>query len=489
MAIFCAGFVSCAEEEPAGNDESLYSISFAENPVMVGYSEGTYTSVVISEDDWKAESGSAWIKDVSRKADKVEFTVEANPSESLRSGTINFTVSGSSYKKTLNIRQAGNTGGLKVFESGIVLETVPDDIEVNVSSSENWTVTSSESWLSAVKKNSSKLTVSASANYTGSKRTAEITVKTSSGNESVTLPVEQKADNSMFFGAKTEAGRRFAHLSGLVTNVTSDKSYNLHDNVSVLEIQYQGKASGSSKPYSLFVFDVTLGNGVTIAATCADDDDNSIKATDSEVTKVQIIREQLAAMQSNRPQTDVLGGVNGDFYYGYGSSTDRNSLLQGVMHRKGKCLKGTFDGGAACTVFAIMKDGKAKIMNQSQYSRDKDNIYEALGGRQQLLFSGTPQSNATDLEPRTAIGVSSDGMRVIMVVMDGRRSTYSAGASYSTLTKIMEAYGAYNAINLDGGGSSTFAVKENSVFVTKNRPTDASGDRAVVNGLAIVVSE
>ncbi len=487
MAIFCAGLYACTED-PVGNEDSQYSISFTENPVMVGYAEGTYASTVVSEDEWKAESGSPWIMDVNRKDSKVEFTVQANVSEEMRTGKIVFTVPGSSYSKTLNVRQAGNTGSLNVSKSSIVLETVPEAVEVNVNSSENWTAVSDQDWLSVEKKNSSAFVVTAGTNYTGSKQTAEIIVNTASGNESVTVHVEQKADNSLFFGAETEEGRRFAHLSGLVTNVTSDKSYNLHDNVKVLEIQYRGRATGAVKPYALFVFEVTLGGGVTIATTCTDDDDSSIKATDTEETKTQTIRNQLAAMQTKRTSVDVLGGINGDFYYGYGSSTDRNSLLQGVMYRKGNCLKGTFDGGSACTVFAIMKDGKAKIMNQTQYERDKGNIYEALGGRQQLLYAGTPQSSATALEPRTAIGVSSDGTRVIMVVMDGRRDSYSVGASYSSLTKIMEAYDVYNAINLDGGGSSTFAVKENSGFAVKNRPSD-SAERKVVNGLAIIAEK
>lgn len=114
-------------------------------------------------------------------------------------------------------------------------------------------------------------------------------------------------------------------------------------------------------PCRLFVFDVTLDDGISIFATAADDDDASIKKTDAELTRKQIVREQLAAMQAERPEVTVLGGVNGDFFYGGITVDARNNLLHGVMYRRGVCLKETFDGGAACTVFALLKDGTGTL--------------------------------------------------------------------------------------------------------------------------------
>ncbi|MCL5738542.1 MAG: phosphodiester glycosidase family protein [Bacteroidetes bacterium] len=45
--------------------------------------------------------------------------------------------------------------------------------------------------------------------------------------------------------------------------------------------------------------------------------------------------------------------------------------------------------------------------------------------------------------------------------------------------------GAYNAINMDGGGSSTMAIKGKVV----NSPSDATGERAVSNALVVIVSK
>jgi exopolysaccharide biosynthesis protein len=192
-------------------------------------------------------------------------------------------------------------------------------------------------------------------------------------------------------------------------------------------------------------------------------------------------------MQNKRPEVEVLCGVNGDFCYG---GEERLNLLHGIMYKDGVCLKDTFDGGSVCTVFAMMKDGTAKIMNQSQYASQKNNIQEAVGGRQALIVSGqTVNFTDTRLEPRTAVGVSKDGDKVYLLIVDGRRDAYSIGASYALLAQIFHIYNVYDAINLDGGGSSTFLVKDataNKGFKTRNRPTDNTGDRKLPNGLAVV---
>ena len=156
------------------------------------------------------------------------------------------------------------------------------------------------------------------------------------------------------------------------------------------------------------------------------------------------------------------------------------------MYKRGICLKDSFEGGSACTVFAIMKDGTARIMTQSAYSSKKEDIMEAIGGRQEVLSSGSITSVKNNkYDPRTAIGVSADRKKVIMAVVDGRRSSHSNGADYPELGKILKAMGAYNGINLDGGGSSTFVVKESSGLTVRNKPSN-DVERAVVNGLAII---
>ena len=473
--------VSCSDKGP----EEKHSIIFAENPVMAGASAGDFEVAIVADAEWKASSADSWITlKTPTGGASCSFSVAANPETSSRDGKIRFSISG--YSKDLTVRQVGNTGRLTLGQSSVDIDTYGTPVEVMVTSAENWTVSSvGASWLKAVPKNGATLTVSAGMNYSGKARTASVVLSTAS--DQASLSVTQAADNSVFFGASTEEGRVFAYKTGLVSTVTSDRTYTVTDGVDVLEISYVGQVNGSLAPTAVFLYTVDLDK-VSLAVTCANDDDSSIKPDDTQLTVVQTIRQQLAAMQSKRG-IQVWGGVNGDFFYG--SSYGRNNLAQGIVVRRGVVLKDTFDGGTVCTVFALMKDGTGAILTQAEYAARKSSIAEALGGRQRLLQNGDIVSEDTTLEPRTAVGVSADKKTVYLLIVDGRRSNWSTGASYPMMSRMFLAMGASNAINLDGGGSSTFVVHEGttaalSEFVTKNRPVDNTGDRAVINGIAIV---
>lgn len=487
IAVFsiCAGLLSCTEGKI---EEKTYSILFLENPVMVGSNGGASSCTFVSDDQWSADAVDSWITDVTVTDGEVNFTVEANPSEETRNGTILFTVIGGDHTADLTIRQIGNTGKLKVETTSVTMLTVGDKVEVKISSGENWTPASSADWLKAVRKNSTVLELSAAPNYTGNVLSAEVTVQTASGKEKETINVTQKADDTEFGGASTPQGREFVYKSkGFVTTVLDECAYMVGDHVKAFEMQFRNKTGNTFSPYSIFLFEVDVTKDVTILASCSNDDPASIKKTDKEETVLTTIRDQFYAMQNNRPHLEVLCGVNGDFCYG---GEERLNLLHGIMYKDGVCLKDTFDGGAACTVFAMMKDGTARIMTQSEYAAHKNDIQEAVGGRQMLISSGeTISFTDTRLEPRTAVGVSKDGDKVYLLIVDGRRDSYSIGADYALLAKIFHIYNVYDAINLDGGGSSTFLVKDATApkgFRTRNRPTDNTGDRLLPNGLAVV---
>ena len=71
--------------------------------------------------------------------------------------------------------------------------------------------------------------------------------------------------------------------------------------------------------------------------------------------------------------------------------------------------------------------------------------------------------------PRTAIGYTKDG-NLIMVTVDGREQS-SVGMTLGELAWFMQSIGAYEAMNLDGGGSSVMYVKGNVV----NSPAQKGG--------------
>ena len=116
---------------------------------------------------------------------------------------------------------------------------------------------------------------------------------------------------------------------------------------------------------------------------------------------------------------------------------------------------------------------------------------EIVGGYPELLDGGRRVVDlalaerpafAASRHPRTAVGFDPDSGRLWLVVVDGRQAPHSAGMTLPELADLMEALGASEALNLDGGGSSVMVVRGSP----RNHPSDEAGERAVVNALAVV---
>jgi len=76
--------------------------------------------------------------------------------------------------------------------------------------------------------------------------------------------------------------------------------------------------------------------------------------------------------------------------------------------------------------------------------------------------------------PRTAMGYTRDG-RLIVLVIQGRTPGVAAGASLQQEAEILLGLGCFEALNLDGGGSSCLLVNGKETI----RPSDREGQRAV----------
>ena len=88
--------------------------------------------------------------------------------------------------------------------------------------------------------------------------------------------------------------------------------------------------------------------------------------------------------------------------------------------------------------------------------------------------------------PRTAVGCNAKG-EVILVVVDGRFEDSAAGATIEELTSICQWLGMVEALNLDGGGSSTLWSKKYGVLnhPCDNRLFDHEGERRVMSTLVV----
>jgi exopolysaccharide biosynthesis protein len=109
----------------------------------------------------------------------------------------------------------------------------------------------------------------------------------------------------------------------------------------------------------------------------------------------------------------------------------------------------------------------------------------AVGGGNVLVRDGVPQPVGGTPEPRTGVGFSADGETMHLVTVDGRQVD-SRGATLTEMGQLMVELGAHDALELDGGGSSTLVAREPGApaLQVENGPSDGS-ERPVPNGLAI----
>lgn len=113
----------------------------------------------------------------------------------------------------------------------------------------------------------------------------------------------------------------------------------------------------------------------------------------------------------------------------------------------------------------------------------------AIGGTP-ILRDGRPYAGLDDREraPRSAAAVDAGGYRMYLVTVDGRQSD-SIGATLAEFATLLDELAADDAVNLDGGGSSTLVYRlpgEDGVSVV-NDPSD-SPPRAVSNGIGVFLT-
>jgi hypothetical protein len=131
--------------------------------------------------------------------------------------------------------------------------------------------------------------------------------------------------------------------------------------------------------------------------------------------------------------------------------------------------------------------------NVLSFNNQPSKVHNAISGDRMIVLKGeiAPDLNDGELEPRTAIGINRNGRFLYLVVVDGRQPFYSAGATFVDLAELLIDQGAYAAMSLDGGGSSTLVVEgDNGKPRILNSPIDnyiPGRERPVGNHLGISV--
>ncbi|HEY3025303.1 MAG TPA: phosphodiester glycosidase family protein [Pyrinomonadaceae bacterium] len=117
-----------------------------------------------------------------------------------------------------------------------------------------------------------------------------------------------------------------------------------------------------------------------------------------------------------------------------------------------------------------------------------------IGGGPQLIKNGRVEitnaaekilpSFVSDGHPRTAIAKLKSG-EILLVTVDGRQPGESIGMSLTMLASLLLEFDAIEAINLDGGGSTTMVIRNKII----NKPSDATGERPVSDAILVFARE
>lgn len=183
----------------------------------------------------------------------------------------------------------------------------------------------------------------------------------------------------------------------------------------------------------------------------------------------------------------VYAGINADFF-----------AMGGYYTPDGLCIKNykvVHDVGVR-PWFGITDEGKPIISTAEEYKKSfTGKIKEAVGGMYTIVKDGKfnevglGEEFAYTRHPRTSVGITENG-NVVFMVVDGRQPEYSNGASLSDLAQLMIEEGCVEALNLDGGKSSTMltAVQDGEKpFKLRNKPSDGE-ERKIYNSLVVVAA-
>lgn len=187
---------------------------------------------------------------------------------------------------------------------------------------------------------------------------------------------------------------------------------------------------------------------------------------------------------------DVVCAVNGDFF------NMSNGYPVGYT-----VMQGTVINNVDSSCFWIDDKGKAHVASNrlevNAYCNSNGvKVKEAVGGGDILLRNGEKTAGGKDyngtVNPRTCVGIKGDGT-VIIYMVDGRQAPYSVGMNQENLADMMLHLGCVDAINLDGGGSSTFATQREGEtgsgkaagLTMRCRPSDGY-ERAVATSLLVI---
>mgnify|MGYP000488938874 FL=1 len=175
------------------------------------------------------------------------------------------------------------------------------------------------------------------------------------------------------------------------------------------------------------------------------------------------------------PEGTVVMATNGDYFnMGTGEPT-------GFLIMEGNVIKTSYE-----PYFAILTDGTAVIRDAKTPT---DDVMEAISGPLYLLKNGEIQVTADgSMNPRNSVGIREDGS-VVFFMAEGRLAPRSIGMDCYEVAAVLKDAGCVTALYLDGGGSATFAAREEGGELKMlSKPSDGH-ERTISSGMLCISTE
>lgn len=207
----------------------------------------------------------------------------------------------------------------------------------------------------------------------------------------------------------------------------------------------------------------------------------------------------------------AMYAINANFFEDTSEDKDKRNLIYGLAVSNGNILSYPSPLSAPCTIYINQKN--AAII--SIYGEELDNFtlsqgnvqpWTAVSGNCMLVTNGVPTApsptsplSKKPMAARTAIGLSaplasSTPKYLYLLTIDGVENDPNYGATLQDAADWMINAGAYNAIGLDGGGSTTMAkavsveVGSEPTITLINSPHDNESDECSVSERQIAIS-
>ncbi|MBQ2944220.1 MAG: phosphodiester glycosidase family protein [Ruminococcus sp.] len=266
-------------------------------------------------------------------------------------------------------------------------------------------------------------------------------------------------------------------------NVIEKNDYNLASGAVESEVILNDDTGANRNVLHLIEVDLKNPN-ISVMPTYMGLNENS-NFEDSTQWGSQVLTEQAAHVE-NDLGLNVVGGMNTCLRYD-------NDHPYGVLVWNGKVYSDErkADGSSTAQTFlAVSEDGVASLHSASEPI--PEGTYQAISANfGWIIKDGVSQYKSDDhadggRAPRSVLAIKETG-ELILLMNDGRQAPYSAGATMRELAEWLLAMGCVDAVNCDGGGSSTFISEREGTgeLTMKSSPSDG-GQRATLGGILVI---